>query len=169
MSVHAEIEPIYILGDFGLASADKGFEIIKPVPLQIGSWKNQGIPMYGQDVVYTKNIDIANVGKELYSVQLNEWKGTAAIIFVNDKPVGDVSLPPYRYNITPNLKKGNNKIQVKLIGSLKNVFGPHHRNPKPGLVSPWHWRYVPKYPSGKEYDLYDYGLMEDFKVLKTEP
>jgi hypothetical protein len=169
MSVHAEIEPVYILGDFGLASADKGWDIVKPVALKIGSWKNQGIPMYGQDVVYTKDINIADAGKQLYAVQLNEWKGTAAIILVNDKIASDVSLPPYRCNITPYLKNGSNKVEVKLIGSLKNVFGPHHRKPKPGLVSPWHWRYVPKYPSGNEYDLYDYGLMEDFRIIETEP
>src|SRR5882724_9588495 len=36
ISVHAEIEPVYILGNFGLASADKGWDIIKPIPLQFG-------------------------------------------------------------------------------------------------------------------------------------
>ena len=168
MSVHAEIEPVYILGDFGLASADKGWDIIKSIPLQLGSWKQQGIPMYGQEVVYTKKLNVDDLARHSYYVELNEWKGTAAIVFVNNKMVALVALPPYRCDITSFLKKGNNIIEVKVIGSLKNVFGPHHNKPKPGLVSPWHWRYVQKYPPGNEYDLYDYGLMEDFKIIEQE-
>ena len=165
MSVHAEIEPVYILGDFGLISADKGWDIIKPVLLQLGSWKQQGMPMYGQEVVYTKKLNVDNIAKHAYYVELNEWKGTAAVVFVNNKMVAPVALPPYRCDISSFLKNGNNTVEVKVIGSLKNVFGPHHNKPKPGLVSPWHWRYVQKHPPGNEYDLYDYGLMEDFKII----
>jgi hypothetical protein len=166
MSVHAEIESVYILGDFGLASADKGWDIVKSVPLKLGNWKQQGMPMYGQEVVYIKKLNVSNLTKHSYYVALNEWKGTAAVVFVNGKMVAPVALPPYRCDITKFLKKGNNTVEVKLIGSLKNTFGPHHNKPKPGLVSPWHWRYVKKYPSGNEYDLYDYGLMEDFKIVE---
>jgi len=151
-----------------LASADKGWDIIKSIPLQLGSWKQQGIPMYGQEVVYTKKLNVDDLARHSYYVELNEWKGTAAIVFVNNKMVALVALPPYRCDITSFLKKGNNIIEVKVIGSLKNVFGPHHNKPKPGLVSPWHWRYVQKYPPGNEYDLYDYGLMEDFKIIEQE-
>ncbi len=43
---------------------------------------------------------------------------------------------------------------------------PFHNKPKPGLVSPWHFRNVRKYPPGKEYDLYDYGLMEDYQLVE---
>jgi len=54
---------------------------------------------------------------------------------------------------------------VNVIGSLKNLLGPHHNNPKPGFVSPWIWRNVKSYPSGKEYQILDYGLFEEFKLL----
>jgi len=37
------------------------------------------------------------------------------------------------------------------------------------MVSPWHWRYTPNYPPGKDYDIYDYGLMDDFKIYEFSP
>ncbi len=52
-----------------------------------------------------------------------------------------------------------------MIGSLKNLMGPHFNNPRPGLVSPGHFRNVKSYPSGKDYQLLDYGLMEEFQLL----
>ncbi len=57
------------------------------------------------------------------------------------------------------------KIDVKVIGSLKNLLGPHFNNPAPGLVGPWHFRNVKSYPGGKDYQLLDYGMMEDFQLL----
>ncbi len=70
------------------------------------------------------------------------------------------------WKISKYLSKGRNTVEVDIIGSLKNIFGPHHNKPVPGLVSPWRWRGVKKYPSGSEYDLYDYGLMGDFKIAE---
>ena len=74
--------------------------------------------------------------------------------------------PPYQLDITASLKDGANTIEVAGDGSLKNLLGPFHNKPKPGLVSPWHFRNVKKYPPGKEYDLYDYGLMEDYRLVE---
>jgi hypothetical protein len=165
MSVHAEIEPVYILGNFSLSAVEKGWSIAKVVPLQIGSWRNEGMQMYGQTVAYKKEINIADTTKK-YFVQLGEWKGTVAVVKVNNKDAGIIMLEPYELEISKYLSKGRNTVEVDIIGSLKNIFGPHHNKPVPGLVSPWHWRGVKKYPSGSEYDLYDYGLMEDFKIAE---
>jgi alpha-L-rhamnosidase len=168
MSVHAEIEPIYILGNFSLSSGDKGWNILHPSPLKIGSWKEQGMPMYSREVNYTKKISIHKQAGKEYIVQLGKWEGTVCAIAVNNVYRGTVAYPPYQADISPWLNNGSNTIEIKVIGSLKNLLGPHHNKPKPGLVSPWHWRYVVKYPPGKEYDTYDYGLTEDFRIIEKE-
>jgi hypothetical protein len=64
------------------------------------------------------------------------------------------------------IKPGLNKIEVKVIGSLKNLLGPHHNKPKPGFVSPGVWRNVKFYPAGKDYQILDYGLFEDFELSR---
>lgn len=164
MRVHAEIEPAYILGDFSLVSAEKGWRIVQGSPLKPGSWKAQGMPMYGHEVSYRKQFT-ANTRDSSYTVRLPSWKGTLAVVSVNGQKAGSIAWPPYTLDITEFIREGTNEITVKVIGSLKNTLGPHHNKPAPGLVSPWHWRNVKSYPPGDQYDLYDYGLMEDFEVL----
>ncbi|MBI4876486.1 MAG: hypothetical protein HY822_17765 [Acidobacteria bacterium] len=50
MSIHAELEPVYILGDFGLAAQPAGWRITPPAALAAGAWKEQGLPLYSQAV-----------------------------------------------------------------------------------------------------------------------
>lgn len=164
MSVYAEIEPVYLLGDFGLRTLAKGWEIKASTPLSLGSWKDQGMPFYGHEVAYIKSFE-GNAGQR-YLVKLNDWKGTAAIVTVNGKEAGYIHYPPYELELDEGVVDGHNELEIKIIGSLKNTLGPHHGNPRPGMVSPWHWRRVAGYPPGAAYDTYDYGLMEDFDILR---
>lgn len=164
MRVHAEVEPVYILGDFGLQSAAKGWELVASSPAKIGTWKAIGRPMYGQQASYSKIFQAAK-GKS-YKIKLAEWAGTAAVVKVNGQLIGDISLAPFELTLDEELKNGENKVEVIVVGSLKNTLGPHHNQPKPGMVSPWHWRGVENYPAGSAYDLYDYGLLEDFQLIE---
>ncbi len=165
MSVFAEIEPVYILGDFNLQPADKGWQIVSPQPLHLGSWKEQGLSLYGFGVKYIKEFDLERTGGQLV-LQLKNWKGTVAAVKVNGKPAGIIFSEPNTLDLTPYLKNGNNSVEVEVIGSLKNLLGPHHNSPKPGLVGPHNWWDIKSYPPGKEYDTYDYGLMEDFELVE---
>ncbi|QNL50475.1 hypothetical protein H8S90_02320 [Olivibacter sp. SDN3] len=164
MRVHAEVEPVYILGDFDLQSAAKGWELTASSPVKLGNWKDMGRPMYGQQASYSK-IFQAVKGKS-YKIKLTKWAGTAAVVKVNGQLVGDISLAPFELKLDEILKNGENKVEVIIVGSLKNTLGPHHNQPKPGMVSPWHWRGVEKYPSGSAYDLYEYGLLADFQLIE---
>ncbi|TZF81481.1 hypothetical protein FW774_18140 [Pedobacter sp. BS3] len=164
MSVYAEIEPVYILGDFNLVPAAKGWKIIRPGTLALGDWNKQGLPMYGQSVTYSKNVTVSDVKKE-YEVQLGKWNGTVAAVKVNNVFAGIITSEPNTLNITPFIKKGTNKIEVAVIGSLKNLLGPHHKNPAPGLVDPGKWYNIKSYPPGNQYQTYGYGLQEDFTVF----
>jgi hypothetical protein len=166
MKVNAEIEPVYIVGDFSVIPAEKGW-VLEPAvnKLTTGSWKGQGMPFYSWGVTYSKEFNIGNPDGA-YLVSLDNWKGTIAEVTVNGEKATVIAFPPYQSNVTQLIKPGINKIDVKIIGSLKNLLGPHFNNPAPGLVSPWHFRNVKSYPAGKDYQLLDYGLMSDFQVLR---
>jgi hypothetical protein len=103
-----------------------------------------------------------------YFIRLNNWRGTVAEVRVNDQTAPVIAFSPYESDITGLLKSGINKIQVKVIGSLKNLMGPHFNDPGPGLVSPGSFRNVKSYPAGKDYQLLDYGLMEEFDVVELK-
>lgn len=164
MKIHAEIEPVYITGDFAVEPAQKGWEIKPPVnELKIGSWKQQGQPFYSWEMGYSKNYRIDDLSAQ-YMVKLTNWTGTIAEVLVNNKPVGTIAFEPRELNISSYLQKGENQVEVRVIGSLKNLLGPHHKNPGAGFVSPWQWKGIAEPVSGKDYQQLDYGLMEDFTV-----
>jgi hypothetical protein len=165
MKIHAEVEPVYILGDFSVEPVAKGFIIKAPLSkLSTGSWLKQGLPFYSWGISYSKEFTIDKPDGK-YEAALGEWKGTIAEVTVNGQPAGLIAFPPYRADLTGYLKQGVNKVDVKIIGSLKNLLGPHHNNPALGIASPWMWRNIKSYPAGKDYQMYDYGLMGDFVLL----
>jgi hypothetical protein len=165
MKVNAEIEPVYILGDFSVKPAEKGWYIQAPADAYTaGSWKTQGLPFYSWEITYSEEFKIENpVGK--WEISMDKWYGTMAEVSVNGQNATVITFPPYTSDITGLINPGNNKIEVKVIGSLKNLLGPHHNNPKPGFVSPWTWRNVTSYPPGKDYQMLDYGLFDEFSLF----
>jgi hypothetical protein len=152
--------PIYILGNFSLESAEKGWNIIPALGVTTGSWKNQGLPFYSESVRYTKEISIDKAGD--YEIELPEWNGTVAEVLVNGNSVGVIQSQPYTKKI--ELESGNHKVSVVVYGSLKNVFGPHHVYAR-GFMRPPAFRAGKEImPAGTEYDFLDYGLFEDFEI-----
>ena len=168
MKVNAEIEPVYITGNFSVKPVVKGW-VIEPATLSytLGSWQNQGLPFYSRGMTYSKEYNIENTDGK-WEVSLGKWNGTIAEVTVNGHPGPLIAFPPYVADITGLIRQGRNKIDIKVIGSLKNLLGPHHNDPQPGFVSPWTWRNVKTYPEGEDYKMVDYGLFEDFTLLKGE-
>ncbi|GAB3807564.1 alpha-L-rhamnosidase [Spirosoma humi] len=168
MRIFAEIEPVYIRGDFGLQSAVKGWTLVPAQPLTLGSWKNQGYPFYSNSVDYTQTYTLTTPQKTTYQLRLDGWAGTTAEVRVNGSSAGLVAFPPYVLTLT-NLRSGQNTITVRVVGSNKNLLGPHHKNPAPGLVSPWLFRGVATYPPGNDYQQLDYGLFKPFRLFAAAP
>jgi hypothetical protein len=165
MHIHAELEPVYLLGDFSLESVDKGWIINPPVPMELGSWKSLGFPHYSGEVAYTRYFD-HNGSYNNYRVKLNAWQGSVAEVWVNDNKAGIIGWAPYELEISPWIRQGENKVIIRICGSLKNLLGPHHNNPRPGVVTPWSFFYSPEsQPPGLDYHLLDYGLFEEFVIL----
>jgi len=49
-----------------------------------------------------------------------------AKVRVNGKQAGTVLWQPYEVNLDGLLQEGENIIEIELIGSLRNLLGPHH-------------------------------------------
>ncbi|MCX6322012.1 MAG: glycosyl hydrolase, partial [Bacteroidia bacterium] len=123
MKIHAEVEPVYIVGDFSVKPAVKGWVIEAPASVYTtGSWKNQGLPFYSWGITYSKEFNIEKAeGK--WQVGLGNWNGTVAEVSVNGQSATVIAFPPYNTDVTGLIKPGINKIDVKVIGSLKNLLG----------------------------------------------
>ncbi|MFC1558855.1 glycosyl hydrolase, partial [candidate division KSB1 bacterium] len=161
----AELESVYILGEFNLKPQRKGWKLVPVSSLSMGEWHKQGIPFYSDGVAYTKKYVIDAADKK-HIVELGEWYGSAVEIRVNNEQAGVIAWPPYRLDITDKLVNGENEISVVVYGTLRNLLGPHH-NPDTRLTGPWSWNSSPKVqPGGDKYFYLGYGLFEDFSVLE---
>jgi hypothetical protein len=167
-TIHTEIQPIFILGDFALESREKGFGIVPATAMKLGSWAEQGMPFYGERIEYTKKVQLADV--ELKSrkvfVRLGKWSGVVAEVVVNGKKAGLIGFEPFELDVRQQLKSGVNEVSVIVYGSLKNTLGPHHNNPLLGRAWPGAFQQGAKEgrPPGSKYSVVGYGLLEDFSV-----
>lgn len=167
-TIHTELQPVFILGDFALEVREKGFSIAPAVPMKLGSWVQQGMPFYAEKVGYSKKIRISdsdlNGGKII--VRLGIWTGVVAEVEVNGKKAGAIAFDPFELDVTKHLKPGINEVAVIVCGSLKNTLGPHHNDPQLGRAWPGSFQQGAKdgRPPGSRYSVVGYGLMEDFSV-----
>jgi hypothetical protein len=165
-----ELEPAYVLGDFSLKSADRGFVIAPEQNLQPGQWKEQGQPFYANGVSYARKFNLINLTKPQgrHIVALGAWRGSVAKVLVNGKSAGYITAPPWQCDVTPALKSGGNTIEVVVIGTLKNTLGPHHGNPPLGSAWPGMFQRGAKdgQPPGSQYSTVGYGLFEPFVLTE---
>ncbi len=163
-SVKMELAPVFLTGDFGVVPSEKSWEVTAEMPVTFGSWKTMAMPFYPGDVEYTKIIR-ANQGMKA-RVILGKWYGTCATVKVNGEVAAVLGWPPYETDITGLLAAGENRVSVTVTGSLKNLIGPFHNVKTVGIVTPWSFKYAPEnQPEPAGYDLIDYGLFEDFRIM----
>ncbi len=163
MSVLNELQPVYLVGNFDVFALDKGWLLDEPGEKNTGSWREQGLPFYSQNVKYTASFVLDD--RTPVRVKLGAWSGTVLTVEVNGKQAGTIFKQPYELRIDPYVRKGENSISIKVTGSLKNLFGPHHNVSQRGPVTPWSFKTAPAgQPSGVDYNLVDYGLFEPFAI-----
>jgi hypothetical protein len=168
-TIHTELEPVYVLGDFGLESIDKGFRLAPAASLTLGPWSEQGRPLYPGGIGYSKTYTLGSPdpGRERFAVRLGEWLGSVAEVRVNGKSAGFIFCPPFELDITDFLGAGQNTVSIVVFGTLKNTLGPHHNNPALGTAWPGMFQKGAEggCPPGSAYSVVGYGLFEDFRVL----
>jgi len=166
MSVHAEIMPVYVVGNFKLNPQKQGFEITNGTLNALGSWKSLGFPFYSQKVLYSQKYKSLQPGKS-YKIKLNRWNGTMAVVYLNGVKAGLITAPPYELEIPANLQNGENTIGLEVIGSLKNTFGFFYKSSAgKWIIGPGDWDVAPAtLPSPDQYFLLDYGLFEPFSLI----
>ena len=168
-TIHSELEPVYLLGQFRLEPAARGFELRPPAPLAAGPWKAQGWPFYGAGVRYTRAFVVPRAEPgTAYRLRLGPWLGSTAEVFVGGTRVGTAAFPPYEVDLTGALVAGRNDVSVVVYGTLRNTLGPFHNDLPLGSAWPGSFQKGAPggLPPGREYSSVGYGLFEDFQLLK---
>jgi hypothetical protein len=186
MTVFHELEPAYVIGDFSLRAAEKGFAIIPRKSAAASgdgaftAWPAAGMPFYGDEVAYRQTFDVGPgspgvVGPDpsgCYVVRLGEWLGSVAHVAVAGKPAGEIAVPPYELDITEHIRPGSNAVTVTVVGTPRNLLGPHFQGKNwAGSGWPHMYRKGPETgpPPGEQYDVLPYGLHEPFQLERRVP
>jgi len=158
---HLDLESIYLLGDFGVSIKGKDRTItVLPDKLKMGSWVNQGLPFYSGNVTYRTQFELKFNSDMRYYLEFSDFSATAIEINCNGGNGIILGCPDYCTDITDYLQDGTNLIDIKLLGSRRNAFGPLHcivGNPK--YIAPHSFRHN----SDNWQDdvaLVDYGLYD---------
>jgi hypothetical protein len=169
-TLYHELEPAYVLGEFALRPTEKGFVITSDQPLKLGRWNEQGHPFYSAGVGYQQTFTLPKL-EGRYQVALAAWHGAVAKVLVNGNLAGYIAAPPWQRDVTRQLKRGQNTIEVVAIGTLKNTLGPHHGKPDLGLAWPGMFQNGPNPgpPPGSDYSTVGYGLFEPFVLHQVRP
>jgi len=167
-TIYHELEPAYVLGNFGLKATRSGFAIVAAEPLKIGKglgWNQQRMPFYAAGVAYRQSFDVPQPSGR-YRVSVPSWYGSVAKVLVNGKLCDHLVSQPWECNVTEYIKPGSNTVEVVVIGTLKNTLGPHHAGTPRGSAWPGMFHQGPKQgpPPGTGYDTIGYGLFAPFTL-----
>lgn len=125
-----ELEDVYIVGDFAV-DVDNNI-INEPTKLYIGDWCFQGYKNYPGSIIYHYSFESL---KQPASLIMAEWSGVLATVCVN----GNRHFVPWQNDqaIEIELVDGTNIIDVEVVGSNRNLFGPLHSKLAPRSRIGW--------------------------------
>lgn len=166
------IEALYLVGDFGVALSNTNQRTLIAAPTQmgLGNYANYAMPFYTGSMTYRilpemyEGLEIGEGDRVMLSAKFTG--GCFKVITEQGTKV--VGWDPYLADVTEAVKKGQS-IDLCVVGTRKNVFGPLHQLPAiAGACGPGN--FVTGGPAWTdEYVLIDSGASQiSFKVLASE-
>ncbi|MFC1558924.1 hypothetical protein ACFL40_06200, partial [candidate division KSB1 bacterium] len=157
-----ELEQIYLIGDFAVKGSRIGqdfFELTryryKPdfvITGEKGSSRgdliDDGYCFYNGTIILTAYAEIQDIDEnDRYFVEIEEMNATFGKINVNNHFAGNIGWHPYRVDITNFIWAGENKIEISLTNSLRNLLGSLHFVPLKGVLGQY-----PLIPTPSRYE-----------------
>lgn len=155
-----ELEDIYICGSFAVDA--QNHIIAEPKVLRFGDWCLQGYPYYAGSMIYHFEFQSQ---EEKARLRLGEVKGALAVARING---GNPIYIPWKSANDPAvvLNKGDNILELEIVGTNRNLFGPLHQPYQ--LCSRIDWRdfRTEGGMTSEECILEPYGIFEQCYLLK---
>jgi len=121
-----EMEDIYLVGEFGVSNDRK--IINEPDKLHFGDWCFQGYPHYAGSMVYHFDIQYKVKMNKQAILRIGEYKGVLCTVSVNGHTVAYVPWASAdQVDLTAYFKEGTNQIDLEVVGTPRNMFGPFHQ------------------------------------------
>ena len=147
---NTELESIHITGHFGVTSrwlrsenrlAGQVFDRysaeyrLRPLPDTIGEadpahplrvdLTAHGFPFFAGRITLTRQVQLPVVNPDLH-LEIDRLHAALVQVRVNGQQAGAAAWPPHRVKIAEYAQVGDNTIEIELVGTLRNLLGPHH-------------------------------------------
>lgn len=132
------LEAIFLAGQMGVRMKD-GLDCTLTAPvksLKLGDWTSQGLPFYGGSATYSFKVQPTPEKGERVILSVPEFKGSVMRVLIGGREAGFLPWPPYELDITKWAKGKELEIELELIGSRRNGFGPLHIANEPNWTGP---------------------------------
>lgn len=149
LSYEQEIEPIYLVGEFGAEIGEIQEELPRgayrigteppvitgmPRTVDVERLELSGFPEFAGTLTLTRRFTLTDTARTVY---LRGQGINAVHLSVNGREVACRLYAPYEVDLTPYLVPGENTLTLRLLNNLRNMQGPHHhKNGEPVYVSP---------------------------------
>jgi hypothetical protein len=123
-----EIEDAFLVGDFGVKQAAETRYVLvrEPAELRPGSWVEQGYPFFVGNMSY--QVPVTFKKGEQVRLRLDGSVGTLFVVRAQGKEIARLGWQPWEADVTAALKPGRNVLELVVVSSLENAFGPLHND-----------------------------------------
>ncbi|MCD9025554.1 glycosyl hydrolase [Cohnella silvisoli] len=120
-----ELEDGFIVGDFGVDTNRSITE--EPAVLHFGDWGLQGYFHYSGSLVYHLDYDYKREAGERLALKLGTYGAVTVEVRVNGQTAGHIPWKAANLKeLTGFVRPGRNEIDIEVMGSPRNLFGPLH-------------------------------------------
>ena len=136
-SRRTNLEPCYLLGDFGVHVSGRHARLVAPVrQLTFGDWTHQGLPFYAGNVTYHCTFNGAD---KATLIEIAKFKSPLLSVDLNGKPAGKIAFAPFQLEL--GQLSGDHALDITAFGNRVNTFGAlHNANDKLTWFGPPAWR-----------------------------
>jgi hypothetical protein len=138
--VGVDLERVHLLGDFsvegypeishgGLSRYAPRFMMTERKPLPaVSDLTAYGLPFYTGSVIYRTTVKVTEDMLKANDVCLavRKYNAATANLTVNGKKVGSIDRDPYTLSVKDALVVGENKIEIEIFNTIRNMIGPSH-------------------------------------------
>jgi hypothetical protein len=122
-----DLESIYVIGDFAVRRQAGGFVLSSESAEASGDLVAAGYPFYAGSITLAQEVTCPEPAEgERVFLGCDGLDAAVALVRVNGVAAGMSGWRPHRVEITSLLRGEANRIEIEVVGTLRNLLGPHH-------------------------------------------
>jgi hypothetical protein len=162
-----EVEPAYIVGDFGvqLVNTYRGMLIEESTQIANGTWLTQGFPFYSGSMIYRTTFTSPHTPGTRTFLRLNRASGILFKVRLNGAEAGSILWEPHLLELTNGVRYGESVLEIEVVSSRQNTLGPLHEieGDNNRWVGPN--AFEDEWEVREAFSLFDYGLLGGAEIV----